>query len=426
MTALATPSSTFEHLRTTRLRAVGSHFLRTRPLVALVAGGLNAAILLTSDAPPSTRLYVPVCLGSLVAFFVAEALFLRGREASEGWLLTSFALTAIALGVGCAASGGLASPFVPLVLTPIVVGFAAFGRDRRSAGLFVLGALVLGGLGFSASTPIDAVHARAMTLVATLASLVLVRLGVAELAESYVETGRALDRLRLDVLDEALRRGRDAEALGAKVAHEIKNPLTSVKGLGQLVRQDLTDERARKRLDVLLAEVDRIDALATGYLSLARPLHDLELEPIDLVALVDDVLVLLEARADAARVTLSRTGESEARLSADPRRLREAILNLAENAIRAMPRGGALVMRVETTGSAFRLIVDDEGEGMSEERLRALGRPFEPGRADGTGLGVVIARSAAVQHGGTLGFESRVGRGTRATLELARTPGASA
>lgn len=431
MSPAAPASSTFELLRTARLRAVGTYFLRTRPLVALSGAGANAVLLFSSDAATEARVLVGGSLAVLLSFFALEAIRFRRAEASEQWLFGSLALTAAALGVGCGASGGLASPFLPLLLTPVVVGFAAFGRSARSTGLFLLGAIVLAGLGGlalagpeSAGAPIDGPHARAMTLVSAVVALVLMRLGVAELAESYVGTGRALDRLRLEVLDEALRRARDAEALGAKVAHEIRNPLTSIKGLGQLVRAELTDPRALRRLDVLLAEVERVDALASGYLSLARPLHDLLPEELDAVALVDDVLALLEARAAAAGVRLVRRGATHAPLRADPRRLREALLNLAENALRAMPRGGTLCVTLDAQGASVRVVVADDGEGMSLERLAALGRPFEPGREDGTGLGVAIARGAAVQHGGALRFESEVGRGTRAILELPLTPGA--
>jgi signal transduction histidine kinase len=194
--------------------------------------------------------------------------------------------------------------------------------------------------------------------------------------------------------------------------------------LGQLLRQDLDGERAQKRLDVLLAEVERVDDLARGYLSLSRPLHDLRLEKVDLVQLVEGLVALLEARARAANVRLELRGERSLPLEADPRRVREALLNLAENALRAMPDGGTLAFVIEARPSGARILVEDEGVGASDEALAALGKAFEPG-GDGTGLGVAIARGAIGQHGGTLAVERRVPRGLRAIVSWPRTPGAA-
>ena len=105
-------------------------------------------------------------------------------------------------------------------------------------------------------------------------------------------------------------------------------------------------------------------------------------------------------------------------LVADPRRLKEALLNLAANALEATPAGGTLGLRWgEDAGGAW-LTLQDSGRGMSAQVLARVGTPFFTTREKGTGLGVVLARSVLAQHGGSLTFESEEGRGTRVTLRL--------
>jgi signal transduction histidine kinase len=142
-------------------------------------------------------------------------------------------------------------------------------------------------------------------------------------------------------------------------------------------------------------------------------------------ALADEVAAILEARAESARVALRRTGD--ARLSGDPRRLKEALLNLVANAIEATPPGGRVEIRIAERAGNVQIAVQDTGRGMPPEVLARLGTPFFTTREQGTGLGVLLARGVFVQHGGTLEYASTPGRGTVAagTLPLHPTEEAS-
>jgi signal transduction histidine kinase len=131
-------------------------------------------------------------------------------------------------------------------------------------------------------------------------------------------------------------------------------------------------------------------------------------------------LAVLSARADHAAVALSSRGD--ATVEADPRRIREAVLNLVANAIEATQAGGEVVVAVRRAGDVAEIVVRDSGRGMSPETLRRLGTPFFTTRDEGTGLGVVLARSVVAQHGGTLTYDSEPGRGTTATIVLPARP----
>lgn len=154
------------------------------------------------------------------------------------------------------------------------------------------------------------------------------------------------------------------------------------------------------------------------YLSFSRPLEDVRLEPLQLDRLVRDLASLLEPNAERQAVQLELDLEP-VQVMADPARLKDAVLNLAANALAAMPSGGTLRLRVHRDGERASIGVSDTGSGMSADELAAAATPFVSGRDGGTGLGLALARGVARQHGGDLHIESRPALGTSASLSLA-------
>jgi signal transduction histidine kinase len=379
--------SSLELLRTRERLRVGARFLTLRPRIVAFGVLANAACLMSSSAPPVQKATIASAFCVTVVAFFAEAAWLTRHALSERWLLVSLALTLLVLASGAALSGGLSSPLLPLLFAPVVVGFAAFARAAESA------------------------------LLLAIASLALLAVGVISLVDAHARIAAELERMRADMLQEAERRALSIEHLGAQVAHEVKNPLTAVRGLVQLAQRKITDARDRERLNVALGEIDRSLELLHGYLTLAKPLADLTLAQIDLRALLDDVAGVLEARAVEQRVELVVSGAAPLVL-ADRQRVRDAVLNLALNAITAMPRGGKLELTAAAIREHATLTIADDGTGMSAELLAELGKPFKSEAEGGTGLGVLLAQAVARQHGGTLTFSSTPGRGTVATLAL--------
>ena len=206
------------------------------------------------------------------------------------------------------------------------------------------------------------------------------------------------------------------EQIGVKVAHELKNPLTAVKALVQLGLRNPAETASHERLATVEREIARMQDILQSYLSSARPLVEVRLARVDLAPLVSGVLRALSARAEEAGVRLLSQGN--ATVAVDPRRLEEALSNLVANGIEATPPGGEVVVEVRPSSDEIEIAVRDTGRGMPPEALRHLGTPFFTMRAEGTGLGVVLARSAIALHGGTLRYESEPGKGTtvRATL----------
>ncbi len=214
----------------------------------------------------------------------------------------------------------------------------------------------------------------------------------------------------------ALERARDLAQMGVKVAHELKNPLSAVKALVQLGLRNPVETASHERLAVLEREISRMQEILQSYLSSTRPLQQVTPERVHVGSLVSETLLVLSARADGARVRLSSRGDAS--VEGDPRRLKEALLNLVANGIEATPPGGEVIVEVRPAADQIEIVVRDTGRGMPPETLRRLGTPFFTTREEGTGLGVALARSVIVQHGGSLRYESEPGKGTtvRATL----------
>jgi signal transduction histidine kinase len=416
-------ASRFSEIRSSQVRAVGRAFLRARPVVIAPVAITNAILLARSGAPGEQRVALTCAFGGALGLFVLERWWLRRVEVGERWLAASLVLTVALLGVGCTLSGGVASPMLPLVLAPVVVAAAAFGRGRMTIVTSVLAFALVGALAF---VPPDMVFPvipdpwrRAMLVTSFAGLLALCYAGVAGLVGAYVRTGELLERMRLATLEEAAGRMRATEQVGAKLAHELKNPLAAIKALLQILR-DRVDEKGAKRLEVALGEVDRMDVIVRDYLTFARPLAELELTTVELRALADDVVTVLADRAQATRVTLTAAGEPLA-ITGDRRRLREAVFNLTDNAIAATPAGGTVTVAITAAGSGARVRVEDTGTGMPAELADAPA--FTTTRPDGTGLGLTIARGAITQHGGELRFSPRPGGGTIATVLLPARPG---
>ncbi|MFO0632850.1 MAG: histidine kinase dimerization/phospho-acceptor domain-containing protein [Nannocystaceae bacterium] len=274
------PIAAAPHTWATRaqVRRVGTVFLRQRPLYVAPAV-LASWVVCQAIAAPLQRAVVMLLSGALLAFFVVESVLARRRAMAPSWLWRSLVVTAIGLAGACVATGGLASPYVPLLLAPTVTAFAAFGRDRRSAVMLALLLAIALGLALLPAgwplPPLPSPPREFMLAVTTVLAAALLRVSVAGLSDAHEDAGAALDRVRTELLTGASERAAALESMGAQVAHEIRNPLTAIRGLVDLLAGGATDERAQRRFEVVRGEVERIEGIVRDYLAFARPLSQL-------------------------------------------------------------------------------------------------------------------------------------------------------
>jgi signal transduction histidine kinase len=236
----------------------------------------------------------------------------------------------------------------------------------------------------------------------------------------------ALHREQQDRLRRMYRTERLAAAgqLAAGVAHEIRNPLTSIRSTVQYVMPsfDPGDDR-HLLLSELLAEVDRIDRIVNDLLTLSRP-GEFTPEAVDMVELLDQCLLLIGAQARKQDVKLACEKELNCTILADPAQLKQVFLNLLLNALQAMPSGGTATVRCkrrqsELTGTAWmEVLITDTGSGIPAEYLDKIFDPFFTLKKEGTGLGLSISYSIVQQHRGDIEVQSEPGRGTTVVVRL--------
>ena len=211
--------------------------------------------------------------------------------------------------------------------------------------------------------------------------------------------------------------------MAAGIAHEIRNPLASLRGSIQVLRQelDLNDEQAQL-MDIVLRESERLNETIRSFLAYARPQRPVS-SRFDVGRMLRDTATLLRNSPDVRedhRIDV-RVAPEDAWFEADENQLRQIVWNLATNGLRAMPGGGrlSLIARLEP-GAEGRLVlqVDDEGVGIASEDLDGIFQPFRGTFERGTGLGLAIVHRIVSDHDGEVQVESAPGKGTSVRVRL--------
>jgi two-component system, NtrC family, sensor histidine kinase PilS len=229
-------------------------------------------------------------------------------------------------------------------------------------------------------------------------------------------------------LEEAARRQDRLAAVGrvaAGIAHEIRNPLASMRGSIQVLRSDLAADSSQAQLmEIILRESDRLNQIIADFLTYARP-RNTQLALIDLREPLNETFTLLRHSPEIRGGHILDAGlpDEPVMISADASQLKQVFWNLSRNALQAMPDGGTLRAELQrTAGGRLRITFKDTGRGMTPEQVEHLFEPFSSYTTGGTGLGLSIVYQIVRDHGGTINVRSRVGQGTTITVEL---PGAS-
>lgn len=209
--------------------------------------------------------------------------------------------------------------------------------------------------------------------------------------------------------------------MAASLVHEIKNPLVSIGGFaGLLGRSQNMDADDRDALQVIVEEVDRLEALLGEAMDLARPGVQC-IERVDLDSLLERCMGLCGEHCQGARIELRRSlSEPLPPVRGDPGKLQQVFLNLMLNAVAAMPQGGALHLRGGAHGDAVHVEIADTGEGIPADRLEDIFVPFFTTKPGGSGLGLAVCRRIVMDHGGRMIVRSEVDVGTTFRVELPR------
>jgi two-component system, NtrC family, sensor kinase len=207
--------------------------------------------------------------------------------------------------------------------------------------------------------------------------------------------------------------------MAAHIAHEVRNPLSSIGLNAELLEEELQQKPDGAKLcRAIQHEVDRLNALTQEYLRFAR-LPQPKLERQDLRPSLASLLDFIREDARSRGVTLVATlPDVLPSLDVDEGQLRQALLNLCRNALEAMPGGGTLTVRATAAGQRLEISVGDTGGGIAAEHLPRIFEPFFSTKEHGTGLGLALTQHIVAAHGGTISIDSGPGRGTEFVVRL--------
>jgi len=201
--------------------------------------------------------------------------------------------------------------------------------------------------------------------------------------------------------------------LSANIAHEIRNPLASLKGAIEMLREDRVAKEQKERLtEIALKEMERLNGIITDFLMYSTPMAA-EFSAFDLNLVLDDTLELLKNTASARNdISITKDFDGPLFVNADRQKMHQVFLNLGMNALEAMPDRGELSVSTKRSGNFFEVVFKDTGIGISQENLKKIFYPFFTTKDEGTGLGLAIAYRIIEEHKGKINVISNPGEGT--------------
>ncbi|CAI9393252.1 Sporulation kinase E [Bacillus sp. T2.9-1] len=202
--------------------------------------------------------------------------------------------------------------------------------------------------------------------------------------------------------------------MSAGIAHEIRNPLTSIKGFIQLAK---SENPKNKYFAIVLSEIERINSIVGELLFLAKPTADVFLVK-DIRNIIKDVVTLIHTQLSLHNIQINEVYDWDIpKILCEEQRLKQVFINLLQNAIEAMPKGGYISIKGTFLGEGnISIEIMDQGVGIPEERISTLGEPFYTTKEKGTGLGLMTCYKIIESHNGKLCFQSEVNKGTKVTI----------
>ncbi|QDP40319.1 PAS domain S-box protein [Radiobacillus deserti] len=230
-----------------------------------------------------------------------------------------------------------------------------------------------------------------------------------------IDTRNITQRLKTEKL---LRQSEKLAVIGelsAGVVHEIKNPLTSIKGFLQLMEAGTI--KTEDYISILNIEIERIEQIASDLLGFAKPSE--ELKPENLEEVLDEVIFLLNAQADKKNIMIEWNKPTKhVPVLGEKTQLKQVFINLIKNAIEASEFNTRIVVKMEEQDNNAIIRIVDQGHGIPEETLSKIGESFFTTKEKGTGLGLMVTHKIIENHKGTIEIESEVGKGSTFTVRL--------
>ncbi|MFD2669998.1 ATP-binding protein [Marinicrinis sediminis] len=223
-------------------------------------------------------------------------------------------------------------------------------------------------------------------------------------------------RSRTDGLEQAERPLQYAGELAAAMAHEIRNPLTTIRGFLQLLQPYYDGKKVY--VDLLYDELNRLDVIAESLLQL-DPSTVPRLDEVDLRTILQDMMILLQTEASENKISLVlHVPQSAVMVYCEVKSMKQALLNIVRNAVEASPQGETVYITMGVCDAMVQIKIRDCGYGLNEQQLQRLGQPFYRSKGKGTGLSLMMTYNVLEKHGGMIEVQSEVNKGTTFNIQL--------
>ncbi|MBZ5579553.1 MAG: hypothetical protein LAP40_23580 [Acidobacteriia bacterium] len=373
--------------------------------------------------------YVIVPLAALAVAQVLESKIpaLASTRGTVFWIVLKMGLGYVLIGY----TGAIASNYWLVLLLPVVSAATALGVLGTLASSMLAGAAYLSFLlylDFSQVTvewKVVLLRVFFMAIVGNLANTLAEELRVQ--SQNYRRTAEQLAEANRHIqeAEEAVRRSDRLAALGqlsAGLAHELRNPLGTIKASAEMLATQVSRENevAREMAGFISTEVDRTNSLVTRFLQFARPLQA-RLQTADLAQMLDRAVAAAEREVPLVAIYKNYAPEIPPFLF-DAELMERVVYNLVVNAAQASPSGGAVTVKTRAAGGTVEIAVIDRGQGIDPKNVDSIFNPFFTTKPAGVGLGLAIVSKIVDEHGGKITVESEPGRGSvfRVLLPMAR------
>ncbi|MFY3793589.1 ATP-binding protein [Ureibacillus sp. MALMAid1270] len=206
--------------------------------------------------------------------------------------------------------------------------------------------------------------------------------------------------------------------MAATVAHEIRNPMTSIKGFIELLNMNLTEEN-NKYLSIMKSEIERMDQILSEVLTFSKPMER-QMDVFSVTKIAKELIEIMNPLANNHNITLQFEVEKpiNSMIMGNENRIKQMLMNLVKNAIEEMETGGKITIFLKNVKDKIQVTVCDEGKGIEKEMLAKLFEPFYTTKTAGTGLGLQLVKQVIEEHNGTIHVNSVVNGGTSFVIEL--------
>lgn len=204
--------------------------------------------------------------------------------------------------------------------------------------------------------------------------------------------------------------------LAAGVAHEIRNPITTIRGFFQLLKDHPYDEKVfRNYIDIIIEELNRMNGIVGELLNLSKP-YQLVVKEHNINELMDEIILLQRGELHKKNIKIIRENECDKLICTDRNRLYQVIINVIQNSRDAFQKEGSIRISFESTDDKVRIIIVDDGPGMPKGVLSKIGTPFYTTKEHGTGLGIATSMKIMEELEGSFEISSKIGKGTKIVL----------